>query len=124
MRNMEPVIEESGSMEDVHHLRLMAVLHELVRKKGQWSGASVGHRPQDGGLVHEDRKAVLAGEGGVGAWTTVGGRLGCGPATGAQRRPGAARMGTGREDPKLSQGKRPPCLPQTLPPPLCIRHRF
>ena len=34
MRNMEPVIEESGRVEDLHHLRLMAVLHELVRKKG------------------------------------------------------------------------------------------
>ncbi len=35
MRNMEPVSEDSGSVEDVHDLRLMALLHELVRKKGK-----------------------------------------------------------------------------------------
>ncbi len=34
MRNMEPVSEDSGSVEDVHDLRLMALLHELVRNKG------------------------------------------------------------------------------------------
>ena len=34
MRQGEPVIEEGGSVEDVHHLRLMALLHELVREKG------------------------------------------------------------------------------------------
>ena len=70
--------------------------------------------------MHEDGKAVLAGAGGVGAWATVGG---C-PATGAQRRPGAAREGTGREDPKPSQGKRPPCLPQVSATLLRIRQRL
>ena len=34
MRTARPVIEESGRVEDVHHLRLMALLHELVREKG------------------------------------------------------------------------------------------
>ena len=33
MRPGEAVIEESRSEEDVHHLRLMALLHELVREK-------------------------------------------------------------------------------------------
>ena len=41
MRNVEPVIEEGGSVEDVHHLRLMALLHDLVRKKGNRGAASV-----------------------------------------------------------------------------------
>ena len=41
MRNVEPVIEESGSVEDVHHLQLMALFHELVRKKGHRGAASV-----------------------------------------------------------------------------------
>ena len=40
MRNMKPVIEESRSVEDVHHLRLLALLHELVRKKGNRGAAS------------------------------------------------------------------------------------
>ena len=31
MRQAEPVIEESRAVEDVHHLRLTALLHELVR---------------------------------------------------------------------------------------------
>ena len=34
MRTARPVIKESGRVEDVHHLRLMALLHELVREKG------------------------------------------------------------------------------------------
>ena len=41
MGNTEPVIEDSGSVEDVHHLRLMALLHELVRDKGDRGAASV-----------------------------------------------------------------------------------
>ena len=41
MKNVEPVIEESGSVEDVHHLRLTALLHELVREKGNRGAASV-----------------------------------------------------------------------------------
>ena len=39
MRSVEPVIKESGSVEDVHHLRLMALLHELVREKGNRGAA-------------------------------------------------------------------------------------
>ena len=45
----EPVIEDSGSVEDVHHLWLMALLQELVPEKGNRGGVCVGHRPQDGG---------------------------------------------------------------------------
>ena len=48
------------------------------------SGVSVGYRPQNGGFVHEDWKAILAGAGSVGAGVTVG----CGPTAGAQRRHG------------------------------------
>ena len=39
MRNVESVIEESRNVEDVHHLRLMALLHELVREKGNRGAA-------------------------------------------------------------------------------------
>ena len=39
MRNVEPVIEESRGVEDVHHLRLMALLHEMVREKGNRGAA-------------------------------------------------------------------------------------
>ena len=40
MRQGETVIEESRAVEDVHHLRLMALLHELVREKGNRGAAS------------------------------------------------------------------------------------
>ena len=40
MRQTEPVIEESRSVEDLHHLRLMSLLHELVREKGNRGAAS------------------------------------------------------------------------------------
>ena len=40
MRQAEPVIEESRVVEDVHHLRLMALLHELVRENGNRGAAS------------------------------------------------------------------------------------
>ena len=40
MRQGEPIIEESRVVEDVHHLRLMALLHELVREKGNRGAAS------------------------------------------------------------------------------------
>ena len=33
-RTPRPITEESRSVEDLHHLRLMALLHELVREKG------------------------------------------------------------------------------------------
>ena len=41
MRQAGPIIKESGSVEDLHHLRLMALLHELVREKGNRGAASV-----------------------------------------------------------------------------------
>ena len=40
MRQAEPVIEDSSVVEDVHHLRLMALLHELVLEKGNRGAAS------------------------------------------------------------------------------------
>ena len=41
MRQAGPIIKESGSVEDLHYLRLMALLHELVREKGNRGAASV-----------------------------------------------------------------------------------
>ena len=47
MRNVEPVIEESRVVEDVHHLRLMALLHELAREKGnRGAAAALGLDPR------------------------------------------------------------------------------
>ena len=40
MSQTEPVIEDSRAVEDLHHLRLMALLHELVREKGNRGAAS------------------------------------------------------------------------------------
>ena len=34
MRHTEPVVEDGEVVEDVCHLRLFALLHELVREKG------------------------------------------------------------------------------------------
>ena len=47
MRPGEPVFEESRSVEDMHHMRLMALLSELVRDKGVMKAAEaldVDHR--------------------------------------------------------------------------------
>ena len=41
MSQTEPVIEDSRAVEDLHHLRLMALLHELVREKSNRGAASV-----------------------------------------------------------------------------------
>ncbi len=47
MRQSEPVIEDSGAVEDVHHLRLMALLRELVREKGnRGAAAALGIDPR------------------------------------------------------------------------------
>ena len=49
MSQTEPVIEDSRAVEDLHHLRLMALLHELVREKGNRGAASVlGIDPRTG----------------------------------------------------------------------------
>ena len=47
MRRTEPVFEDSGVVEDVHHLRLMALLCELVREKGnRGAAATLGIDPR------------------------------------------------------------------------------
>ena len=47
MRQAAPVIAESRVVEDVHHLRLMALLHELVREKGnRGAAAALGIDPR------------------------------------------------------------------------------
>ena len=87
MRNVEPVIEEGGSVEDVHHLRLMALLHDLVRKKGNGGAASVlGIDPRTvasctttGRLSWRVREALERGL-----------QSGAGSAAGAQRCPGGS----------------------------------
>ena len=38
MKTQEPIFEKSRSVEDVHHLRLMALLRELVRDRGSDAG--------------------------------------------------------------------------------------
>ena len=41
MSQTEPVIEDSRAVEDLHHLRLMVLLHELAREKGNRGAAEV-----------------------------------------------------------------------------------
>ena len=36
MRQTKPTIEDCKATEDMHHLRLMSVLKELVREKESW----------------------------------------------------------------------------------------
>ena len=53
MRNVGPVTEESGVVEDVHHLRLMALLHELVRERSRLCIVSTFGTPD--GYLRSDR---------------------------------------------------------------------
>ena len=104
MRQAGPIVKESGSVEDLHHLRLMALLHELVRGKGNRGAASalgIDHRTvascmKTGRLSWRVREALERGlQSGVGS-AAAGQR-------GAQRGLGAADGRTGGED---SQGPR------------------
>ena len=63
---------------------------KLTAFRESLAGSDPSQLAEGGGLVHEDGKAVLVGAGGVGAGATVGCRLGCGPATGAQLRSGGS----------------------------------
>ena len=66
MKSREPVFEKSRSVEDVHHLRLMALLRELVRNKGVMKATqalSVDYRTltnslKDGTLSRRMRQAL------------------------------------------------------------------
>ena len=80
-------IEDSKDVENVYHMRLMALLKELVRDKGYKSAARVLELDQrtDGGREREDGAAVPANAAGVGACVAGGRRVGCGTAEGAQR---------------------------------------
>ena len=51
MKRKDPLIVGRNSVRDMHHLRLMALLQELVRTWG-YTGycAGAGDRPQDGDL--------------------------------------------------------------------------
>ena len=103
MRKAEPVIEESRSVEDLHHLRLMALLHELVRKKGNRGAASaLGIDPRTvascmktGRLPWRVREALEQGL-----------QSGEGSAAARQRErndgPGGSHQGVGREAPQWS----------------------
>ena len=60
-RTMKPVIGESGGVEDVHCLRLMTLLHELVWVKGK-QGCGDGLGLFSGpSLVHEDGRRWTRG---------------------------------------------------------------
>ena len=56
MKTTEHGIENSRDVENIHHMRLMALLQELVREKG-YKGAApgVGDRPADGHGQRQDR---------------------------------------------------------------------
>ena len=112
---MGPAIDKSRSIEDLHHLRLMALLDELVRDRGARKAAAdldVDHRTlaaslESGRLTRRMRvaldRALLAGGGSPAREQQerndeLAERLGrvAGPgAAGAQRRAGGA-VGAGR----------------------------
>ena len=86
MKTTEHGIESSKDVENVYHMRLMALLQELVRDKGyKGAGAGAGDRPADGDGQRQDRAADPAGAPGVGAGVAGGRRLGGGAAAQAQR---------------------------------------
>ena len=65
---MKPVIGERGSVEDVHRLRFMALLHKLVRKKEPRGAAALGIDPRTvascmrgGGMSWRVREALERG---------------------------------------------------------------
>ena len=77
MKTTEHGIENSKDVENIHHMRLMALLQELVREKGYKGAARVlGDRPADGDGQRQDRAAHAAGAGLIGAGVAGGRRLG------------------------------------------------
>ena len=93
-RTMKPVIGESAGVEDVHHLMLMTLLHELAWEKGkQGCDDGLGICLRTVCLVHEDGRLSWRVREGLEQGATVG----AGPAAGAQRILGAAR-GALKED--------------------------
>ena len=97
MKPDEQTVADEGEEDELHHDRLMALLHELVRKHGGRRGAArvAGDRQADRGRVHGRERDVVADEGSAGA--AASGRDGPGRRTtaGAQRCAGAARGGIG-----------------------------
>ena len=96
MKTTEHGIEDSKDVENMHHMRLMTLLQELVRDKGFKSAArvleldqrTVAECAKTGQLSRRVRQALerpLQG----------GRRLCCGPAAGAQRQAGDAGRGAG-----------------------------
>ena len=94
MKTTEHGIEDSKDIENMHHMRLMTLLQELVRDKG-FKGAArvleldqrtVAECAKTGQLSRRVRQAV-------GACVAGGRRLGGGPAAGAQRQAGVAGRG-------------------------------
>ena len=62
MKTTEHGIEESKDVENIHHMRLMALLQELVREKGYKGAARVLEiDPADGDGQRQDRAAHAAG---------------------------------------------------------------
>ena len=87
MKTTEHGIEDSKDVENVYHMRLMALLQELVRDKGFKSAARVLELDQR--TVAESAKtgaAVPAGAAGPGAGVAGGRRLGGGPVSGSATR--------------------------------------
>ena len=98
MKRKRSDIEGSIAVENTHERQLMTLLQEMVREKGSsGAGAGAGDRPPHGGRVHEEREAVLAGEGGVGEGNSVWGGLRRRRAAGAQRPAGRPDQQIGGE---------------------------
>ena len=93
--------DESRSLENLRHMRLMALLRDMIDAEGGEKAAQVsGCQLQNGVPDHRVGQADRADERRVGAAPAAGGRLGCRPATGAHRglekRVGELEEGLGR----------------------------
>ena len=104
MKTTEHGIESSKDVENVYHMRLMALLQELVRDKGYKGAARVLEiDPQTVTDSAKTGPADPAGAPGVGAGVAGGRRLGGGAAAQAQR--GARRAVAGGEQGHGELGK-------------------
>ena len=97
MRTTEHGIESSRDVEDLHRLRLMALLQELVREKGYKGAARVLEIDPQTASASANRASVAPGAPGPGEGAAGGRRLGGGAAAATHRGAGGADrwVGTG-----------------------------
>ena len=77
MRPDEQIVADEGEEDELHHDRLMALLHDLVRRHGGRSGAArvLGIDRRTVAACMDGRGDVVADEGGAGAGARRGRRV-------------------------------------------------